>query len=158
MADANDVFQIMKQLFHGFPVDDDKLLSSAERLIKAPTESIIRMNTLKLTPEEGLHELSTCIQKHTIHSSPVFPYVLHIPSLGPAVVIPRNRRVVVSIDCGRAVLRGAPVYAPGVLGIEDGYDTEVSIWVDLSSKCTRGLRSRYLGPVSFLANGSMKMV
>lgn len=158
MADAKDVFHIMKQLFHGFQVDDEKLLASAERLIKAPTESIIRMNTLKLTPDEGLHLLSTNIQKHTIHSNPVFPYVLHIPSLGPAGVIPKERRVVVSIDCGRAVLRGAPVYAPGILGIEDGYDTEVSIWVDLSSKCTRGLRSRYSGPVYFLANGAMKMV
>ena len=52
---------------------------------------------------------------------PALPDVLLVPNVGPRVgVAPSPRAVMVGLQCGLAVMRGANVFAPGVLGAPKG--------------------------------------
>ena len=56
-----------------------------------------------------------------ILSHPVLNDVVMIPTQGPmGGVKPRPREVVVGLQCGEAVLRGADVFAPGLFGSPKG--------------------------------------
>lgn len=56
-----------------------------------------------------------------IHPHPALTDVIVIPSLGPRTdLIQQKKRVVVGLQCGLAVLRGADVFAPGVMGAPRG--------------------------------------
>ena len=55
--------------------------------------------------------------KDTLCYHPDIPDMVAIPTEGPRTDLAwQRKRVIVSVQCGNSVLRGADVYAPGVLG------------------------------------------
>jgi hypothetical protein len=81
--------------------------------------------------------------------------VLEIPCAGPRPLIPEKKEVLVGMQCGSAVLRGADVYAPGVRGAMTGVygNTKVSVWADVKGVAKRGLATRFVGEKLFVGNG-----
>ena len=68
-----------------------------------------------------------------VFSHPSVNDVLIIPNVGPRChIIPQRKRVIVGLQCGIAVLRGADVYAPGVMAAPKG----TYVLVSLYSVCT----------------------
>lgn len=116
-------------------------------LCTPPITATIRVNTLRASPADALHELTTLLHSQiatglcsTPYLHPQLPYVLQIPGSGPhtidyaAAVDPDVgfvREIAVNRICGEAVLRGADVFVPGVMGatksIEAGQIVAVSI-------------------------------
>ena len=62
-------------------------------------------------------------------------------------ITPLDHEVIVDEYCGVAVLRGANVFAPGILSISPGtaQGDQVSVYVDLDHKCLRGYAKMYTG-------------
>ena len=63
-----------------------------------------------------------------IQPHPLLPDTLLIPGVGPRqdIISPQGpwKQVVVGLQCGMAVLRGADVYAPGVMGAPKGMNID----------------------------------
>ncbi|KAH8370465.1 hypothetical protein KR093_003587 [Drosophila rubida] len=55
------------------------------------------------------------------------------------------RQVIVDTSCGAALLRGAHIFAPGVLAMETGTQVQelVNVFADFAGKCKRGTATRY---------------
>eukprot|EP00053_Salpingoeca_punica_P009534 m.85385 g.85385 ORF g.85385 m.85385 type:complete len:481 (-) comp15052_c0_seq3:585-2027(-) len=69
---------------------------------------------------------------------------------------PASEEVLVDAACGMAVLRGADVYGPGVMGMTPGIaapHTRVAVYADLEAKALRGLAKTYMGRKLFVGNG-----
>ncbi|KAM6977349.1 tRNA (cytosine(72)-C(5))-methyltransferase NSUN6 [Aplochiton taeniatus] len=90
----------------------------------------------------------------TILPHPQIPDVLLLPVIGPRPVTQLSSEVVVGSQCGSAVLRGAHVFAPGILGTPKFMKPGdvVSVFSDLEGKCTRGAKD-FEGKKVFLGNG-----
>ncbi|KAH7956107.1 hypothetical protein HPB52_006024 [Rhipicephalus sanguineus] len=94
------------------------------------------------------------------------PQVLCHPSIPDLLVLagrhnsshvkPSLREVVVRRDCAEAVLRGAHVYIPGVMGAPKGLQAgqEVAVYGDLDGQCLRGRTRPYRGRRVFIGNGT----
>ncbi len=80
-------------------------------------------------------------------------------SKGHEVCPEANKEVIVDQQCGLAVLRGANVYAPGIMAATQDVikGDKVSVFVDIHGKCRRGLIQRFKGDKSFLGNGCAAM-
>lgn len=102
-----------------------------------------------------------------ILSHPLLPEVLLIPNTGPQAIVPGGKEVVVGVACGVAVLRGAQVFVPGVLGAPKcnhgnqlmhdlismlalAVGDRVAVVVDRDKKCLRGSTERFMGPTVFV--------
>ncbi|XP_067107329.1 tRNA (cytosine(72)-C(5))-methyltransferase NSUN6 isoform X2 [Osmerus mordax] len=102
----------------------------------------------------GQHMCGSEDEEVTILSHPHIPDVLLLPVIGPRSVKQLGSEVVVGALCGSAVLRGAHVFAPGILATPKfmkAGDT-VSVFSDLEGKCTRGSKN-FQGKRVFLGNG-----
>ncbi|XP_067643312.1 tRNA (cytosine(72)-C(5))-methyltransferase NSUN6 isoform X3 [Eurosta solidaginis] len=125
-------------------------------LCRPPTVTSYRINTLQTTVsafkqklQQILHERYT--QTPMVYEIPFIPEVLCISPL--PVNIPDfkqkqteiQREVIVDSSCGAALLRGAHLYAPGVLAMEAGtkIDEKVLVYADLAGKCKQGTNTRY---------------
>ncbi|XP_029935867.1 putative methyltransferase NSUN6 isoform X1 [Myripristis murdjan] len=89
---------------------------------------------------------------------PSIPDVLLLPVTGPRPVQQLSSEVVVGAQCGSAVLRGAHVFAPGIMASPKFMKSGdvVSVFSDLEGKCTRGAKS-FQGKRAFLGNGVAEM-
>ncbi|XP_011307309.1 putative methyltransferase NSUN6 [Fopius arisanus] len=70
-------------------------------------------------------------------------------------IILQSKEVIVDALCGSAVLRGAPVFAPGVMGLTSGskIGDVVSVFADVSGACKKGFTREFLHPKKYLGNG-----
>ncbi|CAG8535001.1 4702_t:CDS:2, partial [Paraglomus occultum] len=107
--------------------------------------------------------------KVTQHS--ILPDVLCIPVEGPFDIKQCEKQVVVDIFAGTAILRGADIFAPGVLAVQSDPETDeyeslnlqvekgeqVSVMVDIDGSCKRGSLKEYKGSKIFIGNGRMEM-
>ncbi|XP_018612363.2 putative methyltransferase NSUN6 isoform X1 [Scleropages formosus] len=93
-----------------------------------------------------------------ILTHPQLPDVLLLPVLGPRPVPPRKSEVIVGAQCGNAVLRGAHVFAPGILSTPPYMKAGdvVSVFSDVEGRCTRGAKG-FQGKKAFLGNGVAEM-
>ncbi|XP_052849001.1 tRNA (cytosine(72)-C(5))-methyltransferase NSUN6 isoform X1 [Drosophila gunungcola] len=85
------------------------------------------------------------------------PLVTQLPE---ASADPSLKEIIVDTSCGAALLRGAHIYAPGVLAMESNTQLQesVSVYADLSGKCKRGSVTRYESPEKiFLGTGKVLM-
>lgn len=91
----------------------------------------------------------------TVHPHDTVPDVLCVHGSGPYHLDPAPAQVVVGELCGMAVMRGADVFAPGVLAMGSAVKQgdKVSVWADLSGQCLRGQTTRYDGRKLFVGNG-----
>uniref|UniRef100_UPI00358FD1EA tRNA (cytosine(72)-C(5))-methyltransferase NSUN6 isoform X2 n=1 Tax=Myxine glutinosa TaxID=7769 RepID=UPI00358FD1EA len=87
---------------------------------------------------------------------PQLPDVLLVPVLGPRQEVrPAAQEVIVGAGCGYAVMRGAHVFAPGVISApKDMRQGELmSVYLDILGKCRRGALQPFNGPKMFVGNG-----
>ncbi|XP_061568945.1 tRNA (cytosine(72)-C(5))-methyltransferase NSUN6 isoform X2 [Cololabis saira] len=84
--------------------------------------------------------------------------VLLLPVDGPRPVKQLSSEVVVGAQCGSAVLRGAHVFAPGIVACPKYMKVGdlVSVFSDLEGRCTRGATS-FQGNKVFVGNGLAEM-
>ncbi|XP_071487096.1 tRNA (cytosine(72)-C(5))-methyltransferase NSUN6-like [Diadema antillarum] len=91
-----------------------------------PAFTVLRVNDLHHCREDVQQNLQKCIDKQyeqkicpvpEIIPHPVLPDVLIIPSAcrDSSEVAPVDKEVIVDLLCGMAVLRGAEIFAPGVM-------------------------------------------
>ncbi|XP_011186734.3 tRNA (cytosine(72)-C(5))-methyltransferase NSUN6 [Zeugodacus cucurbitae] len=125
-------------------------------LCQPPTITTYRINTLRTTVSAFKQKLqATLCERYTLP-----PKICEIPSIPEVLCIsPRSfnivdikekqsglqREVVVDSCCGGALLRGAHIYAPGVLAMEAGtkLNEQVLVYADLAGKCKQGTNIRY---------------
>ncbi|KAG5268039.1 hypothetical protein AALO_G00207550 [Alosa alosa] len=145
----------------------EALLSS---LSHPPSFTCVRVNT-HLAPQQqiqhALQQELTGQQLCGCHGEdaslvplphPQLPDVLLLPIIGPRRVCVLDSEVVVGAQCGSSVLRGAHVFAPGVLSAPKTLQVGdmVSVFSDVENKCTRGAKS-FEGQKVFLGNGVCEM-
>ncbi|XP_064211306.1 tRNA (cytosine(72)-C(5))-methyltransferase NSUN6 isoform X3 [Tribolium castaneum] len=147
-------------------------------LCQAPKITSFRVNTLKA----DVGEAHRWIRAHVSEAISIFRRALPIshiagagldlrverhPSCADAVIVhhpvshqtpqKHNKEIVVDAVCGAAVLRGAHIYAPGVIGMMSNIQIgdNVSIYVDLDKKCKKGFLKLYNGKKTFIGNGEV---
>lgn len=71
-----------------------------------------------------------------------------------------RNEVIVDPLCAAAVLRGAHVYAPGVLGLPSDcvLNERIDIYGAMDGKCKRGLKVKYDGDKKYVGTGYLKML
>ncbi|XP_047029655.1 tRNA (cytosine(72)-C(5))-methyltransferase NSUN6 [Helicoverpa zea] len=71
-----------------------------------------------------------------------------------------GKEVIVDALCAAAVLRGAHVFAPGVMGLPVNLKLgdRVDIYGDLEGHCKRGLKVNYAGKKLYVGTGYLKML
>ncbi|XP_030753962.1 putative methyltransferase NSUN6 [Sitophilus oryzae] len=160
-------------LFH-LKNDDEMTLiqNDMKKVLKwiclAPNLTTIRINTLK-TSRDAVYKkveahLKTINSKYSgilqyLESFPQVILLLHQDIEGK-IFEKYEKEIIVDADCGAAVLRGAHIYAPGILGMMIGscVNDNVSIYVDLDKKCKKGFSKVFTdGTKIFIANGIIKM-
>ena len=85
-----------------------------ERLRTPYSHSSVRIHTLRQSPAQAQALLASELGRE-VELCPFLPDVLRIRNNGPDVRTPQSTAVLVDIPCAEAVLRGADVFAPGVL-------------------------------------------
>ncbi|XP_016984522.1 tRNA (cytosine(72)-C(5))-methyltransferase NSUN6 isoform X2 [Drosophila rhopaloa] len=83
-----------------------------------------------------------------------------VTKFSEASVDPALKEIIVDTSCGAALLRGAHIYAPGVLAMESNTQLQeaVSVYADLGGKCKRGSVTRFDSPEKiFLGTGKVLM-
>uniref|UniRef100_A0A3Q2ZGU5 NOP2/Sun RNA methyltransferase 6 n=1 Tax=Hippocampus comes TaxID=109280 RepID=A0A3Q2ZGU5_HIPCM len=115
----------------------------------APLEEIRRKLDEELRRQKCASEEEIEIVPH-----PCVPDVLLIPVVGPRYESQLSSEVVAGAQCGNAVLRGAHVFAPGILACPKYMKAgdAVSVFSDVEGKCTRGAFS-FSGKRTFVGNG-----
>ncbi|GAA6215083.1 putative methyltransferase NSUN6 isoform X1 [Lates japonicus] len=135
-----------------------------------PSYTCVRASTHLASLEEIRHKLGEELKKQQMCSSsaeefslqilphPQIPDVLLLPVHGPRPVKQLSSEVVVGAQCGSAVLRGAHVFAPGILASPKYMKAGdvVSVFSDLEGRCTRGATS-FQGNKVFVGNGVAEM-
>lgn len=135
-----------------------------------PSYTCVRASTHLAPLEEIRDKLGEELQKQQMCGSsaedfsaqilphPCIPDVLLLPVIGPRPVKQLSSEVVVGAQCGSAVLRGAHVFAPGILASPKYMKCGdmVSVFSDLEGKCTRGA-TNFQGNKVFVGNGVAEM-
>nr|XP_033787194.1 tRNA (cytosine(72)-C(5))-methyltransferase NSUN6 isoform X2 [Geotrypetes seraphini] len=135
----------------------DNLLS---QLSRPPAFTTVRVNTLLASVEQVKQLLIEEIHKFNGLNVPVFQHpklldVLLIPVIGPRKTLEKHSdQVIVGALCGNAVLRGAHVYAPGILSAPKFMKAGdvVSVYSDVEGKCKRGAK-KFDGVKVYVGNG-----
>jgi predicted ribosome-associated RNA-binding protein Tma20 len=77
------------------------------------------INTVyKYRQQAATQERSQAVFNVTVH--PKLPDTVVIGSLDETDLRPQEREIIVDATCGAAVLRGAHVFAPGIMGMPTG--------------------------------------
>lgn len=124
-------------------------------LCKTPRITTYRINTLRVSPADYKNKLEAQLrdrygeQAPRVYGLPDLPEMLCIAPLDiPAdeTYDDSRRELIVDTSCGAALLRGAHIFAPGVLAMETGTQLQemVNVFADLPGKCKRGTASRYV--------------
>ncbi|XP_023310788.1 putative methyltransferase NSUN6 isoform X2 [Anoplophora glabripennis] len=146
----------------------DHFEKTSKWLCSSPKITSYRVNYLKSNSEEVLEMTRKYISKVLGTNSVIVEKHLLIPNviviqhdLEKKILEKYDKEVVVDVDCASAVLRGAHIYAPGVLAMMSGTQVgdKISIYADSKKKCKRGLQKLYEdnGKI-FIGNGESKMV
>uniref|UniRef100_A0A6P7G4J9 Methyltransferase NSUN6 n=1 Tax=Diabrotica virgifera virgifera TaxID=50390 RepID=A0A6P7G4J9_DIAVI len=147
-------------------VSNEELLKIQQWLCSAPKITSIRVNTIKTNTAKVLKVLKTyfaenCNDTPNVYIHPSFTNVIIIDSLNcPAGFKKFDKEIIVDTDCAAAILRGAHIFAPGVLGMVSGcqINENVSIYADVAKKCKKGLQKIYEDDFKiFIGNGIVKM-
>ncbi|XP_041823380.1 tRNA (cytosine(72)-C(5))-methyltransferase NSUN6 isoform X2 [Melanotaenia boesemani] len=134
-----------------------------------PSYTCVRASTHLAPLEEIRHKLQEELKKQMGSSSAeeapiqILPHpriadVLLLPVEGPRPVKQLGSEVLVGAQCGSAVLRGAHVFAPGIIASPKHMKVgdKVSVFSDLEGRCTRGATS-FQGNKVFVGNGVAEM-
>ncbi|KAH1026591.1 hypothetical protein HUJ05_000232 [Dendroctonus ponderosae] len=161
-----DIITSLKQ--YSESCSEVNLSETLKWLCTTPKVTSYRVNTLK-TDRKIVKEL---IQEQLNAEAGAYGFRAEYSDFLPNVIVINHidvnhgklhklpSEVMVDVDCAAAVLRGAHIYAPGVLSMISGtlIGDKVSIYADLNRKCKKGLLKIFPdnGKV-FLGNGVVKM-
>ena len=127
-----------------------------------PRNTVLRVNTSQMSREEAIQILEGLVgENRPVLAHPTMPEVISIPgrwASSGASFSPCPRAVIVGSGCGVAVLRGAEVFAPGILATPADMvaGERVSVWADVRGSCLRGAKS-FKGESYFVGNGTAKV-
>ncbi|XP_022099886.1 putative methyltransferase NSUN6 isoform X3 [Acanthaster planci] len=136
-----------------------------------PAYTVLRVNTLHHSKEDTKQQLSQALYQQfsvkqrlpaEVSDHPCLDDTLIItsgslPGTNEVPVSPCSKQVIVDQQCGLAVLRGADIFAPGVLAALPDMvkGDKVSVYVDVNGSCRRGLTKPFEGEKVFLGNGDV---
>ncbi|XP_075977542.1 tRNA (cytosine(72)-C(5))-methyltransferase NSUN6 [Anticarsia gemmatalis] len=135
-------------------------------LSETPKCTTFRFNRLKKFDINVLHEFLYA-QGKELNTNQIPKYYLLRPDClilerWPDDVVLENtgKEVIVDALCAAAVLRGAHVFAPGVMGLPVSCQIgdRVDIYGDLEKHCKRGLKVKYEGQKQYVGVGCLKML
>lgn len=123
-----------------------------EWLTKSPPVTTFRVNLLKTNSDQIIKKIKEkLIDKYPEENVEVGLLIKELPELVlmkelsqnndlSAIQIDHLKEIIVDTSCGAALLRGAHLYAPGVLAMPKGtqMNETVRIYSDLSGKCKKG--------------------
>ncbi|XP_075238683.1 tRNA (cytosine(72)-C(5))-methyltransferase NSUN6-like isoform X2 [Lycorma delicatula] len=150
----------------------DKL---AHWYVSTPTYTTVRINTFKTTVEHVIEVIKLQLCKQSVdHGVNDIPSVKQDSLLKDCIVIgcwdvnrkllqPLNKKqneVIIDIPCGVSVLRGANVFAPGVMAMSPSVKEGdfVTVYADVSKKCLKGFLKYYDDPYKkYIGLGIAKM-
>jgi len=174
---SSNVLQKLLNLYSD--VSEERLL---QVLSTSPSLTVIRVNTQHPHAQHAHNTLQQHLQQHHHHEPVVDDDVsnhlknqykvarhehlndlLIVSSLAASPPLddsmdlqPQEKEVIVDTSCGSAVLRGADIFAAGVLAAHPCMQKGdiVSVYADLEHKCRRGLAKKFTeGKRYFLGNG-----
>nr|BAE90347.1 unnamed protein product [Macaca fascicularis] len=132
-----------------------------KHLSHPPSFTTVRVNTHLTSVQHVKNLLLDELQKQfnglsvPILQHPDLQDVLLIPVIGPRKNIKKQQcEAIVGAQCGNAVLRGAHVYAPGIVSASKFMKAGdvISVYSDIKGKCKKGARE-FDGTKVFLGNG-----
>ncbi|XP_060082504.1 tRNA (cytosine(72)-C(5))-methyltransferase NSUN6-like [Ylistrum balloti] len=109
----------------------------------------VKSEILKNYKQKGWKE--PCIYYHAVLKD-----LIIVEGRGPNLDLQKyNKQVVVDLACGMAVLRGADVFAQGIMGCSVGMREEdaVSVFCDVDSTCLKGATKLQEESMMFVGNG-----
>ncbi|XP_022665313.1 putative methyltransferase NSUN6 [Varroa jacobsoni] len=137
-------------------------------LCTPPQYTTLRVNTLATSVSEAKGRLQEHIDKCSRREHMAYTVTKH-PQLDDTLVVvssqnrtqlePCGRQVIVALECGEAVLRGANVFVPGVMGAPGNLQKGdmVAVYVDVDNKCCKGDKRHYQGEKVFIGNGMARV-
>ncbi|XP_069111480.1 tRNA (cytosine(72)-C(5))-methyltransferase NSUN6-like isoform X2 [Argopecten irradians] len=141
----------------------EKLLN---RLGTPPLYTTLRTNPLAgKNREDLLDTVKTEIAKNykekgwkepNVYYHTVLKDLIVVDGRGPNLDLEKHdKKVVVDLACGMAVLRGADVFAQGIMGcsIEMAEEDSVSVYCDVNSTCLKGSTKFQDSTMTFVGNG-----
>ncbi|EDV97300.1 GH16775 [Drosophila grimshawi] len=139
-------------------------------LCQTPRITTYRINTLRISVADYKAQLQAKLRSQYGQKAPnvygldELPEMLCIAPLDVAAedlpVDDHLKQVIVDTSCGAALLRGAHIFAPGVLAMESNTQLQelVNVYADLPGKCKRGTATRYVCDEKiFLGVGQVQM-
>ncbi|XP_045475660.1 tRNA (cytosine(72)-C(5))-methyltransferase NSUN6 [Harmonia axyridis] len=164
--DTKLVYEIENDSSHSSSVDlDSKFKETFKWLCTIPKMSSFRVNKLKSSKETILESLKLHLisvpKKSNIccNISDELDDTLIIHFTSNKLSNSYVKEVIIDTDCGAAVLRGAHIFAPGVLGMMSNCQKGdlVSIHIDLMKTCKKGLQKEFTGLKLHIGNGVVQM-
>eukprot|EP00794_Sanderia_malayensis_P005570 gene5570-6258_t len=167
---SESILHALRNAYNSFGGSENKEIDQIVCSILSipPIVSVLRVNTLKEDILSAKDSLQKQLDKKYASSSKSFQVSLHdkIPDI--LIVTPSGEHrpvaavkneIIVGELCGLAVLRGADVFAPGVMGAPQGMKAKslVAVYADLDSKCRKGFTKIYMGRKHFVGNGEALM-
>lgn len=132
-------------------------------MCRTPKTTTIRVNRLKTTAAELCIKIDKSllpeIPSITVH--PQFPDILSISSFDDASTMPVGelKEIAVDINCAASILRGAHLYAPGVLSMASNTSIgeRVNVYADVDGTCKKGTNVTHESPTKvFIGIGIVK--
>ncbi|XP_064224460.1 tRNA (cytosine(72)-C(5))-methyltransferase NSUN6 isoform X2 [Aotus nancymaae] len=132
-----------------------------KHLSHPPSFTTVRVNTHLASVQHVKNLLLDELQKQLnglsvpILQHPDLQDILLIPVIGPRKNIKKQQcEAIVGAQCGNAVLRGAHVYAPGIVSASKFMKAGdvISVYSDIKGKCKKGAKE-FDGTKVFLGNG-----
>ncbi|XP_030385033.1 putative methyltransferase NSUN6 isoform X2 [Scaptodrosophila lebanonensis] len=124
-----------------------------EWLCETPRITTYRVNTLRTSVAAYKSELEAKLKSLLGSQAPKVFGMSELPEIVCIAPLPSSEEIIdaklkhliVDTSCGAALLRGAHIYAPGVLAMETGTQIHelVNVFADLKGKCKRGTATRY---------------
>ncbi|XP_074656528.1 tRNA (cytosine(72)-C(5))-methyltransferase NSUN6-like isoform X2 [Tubulanus polymorphus] len=136
--------------------NDERYESLLRELATPPKYTILRVNTLFETTQYSIKNLPT----PEILQHPLLPDTLVVPNHKKNEHLPHHEKeVIVDLACGMAVLRGANIFAQGIMAAHPGMqaDDTVSVFSDIDGMCRKGLTQAFQGKKIFVGNGIAKI-
>uniref|UniRef100_A0A8D8Q7L6 Methyltransferase NSUN6 n=1 Tax=Cacopsylla melanoneura TaxID=428564 RepID=A0A8D8Q7L6_9HEMI len=135
-------------------------------LASTPKFTTVRVNLKNYKPQNLVEIFRDQLIQRYGESSEVYvhPELPDCIVIGPLrklsqLVVDHSYQIIVDQPCALAVLRGADVFAPGVLAMPVGIPkgSQVSVYGDLAHKCLRGSTVPYTQHKVLVATGVLKM-
>ncbi|XP_055904166.1 tRNA (cytosine(72)-C(5))-methyltransferase NSUN6 [Eupeodes corollae] len=155
---------VESQLFSRNPSGINTLL---EWMCRTPSTTTYRINPLLSSITDFSAKLQAILSTKYKNTPKIFsingiPEVICISKLDEVPKLPSKdlKEVMVDSSCGAAVLRGAHIFAPGVLSMQSGtkLGEMVNVFVDLEGKCKKGTSIVFESEQKvFIGTGEVKM-